>query len=149
MTVERHLPLWSTSCDPRPNHRNGAWFLNISLIVVCVDPGDTNFNIGPLYATHEALQISKDSSSDMKVKWGHFRNAEDSTATASAYTQAFDVASGVIAVKTKLCSAVEAGDRDPEVHVRVMWSELADAWTTDLTLLPTANMMGGEVGRID
>lgn len=38
---------------------------------------------------------------------------------------------------------MEAGDRKPEVHVRVMWPQLGDAWTTDLTLLPTANMMGG------
>ena len=47
--------------------------------------------------------------------------------------------------------AVEAGDRDPEVHVRVMWSELGNAWATDLTLLPTANMMEEErlVGLID
>ena len=46
---------------------------------------------------------------------------------------------------------MEAGDRDPEVHVRVMWSELGNAGTTDLTLLPTANMMEEErlVGLID
>ncbi|KAI6889364.1 hypothetical protein KC360_g4428 [Hortaea werneckii] len=69
------------------------------LRVVCVDPGDTNFNIGPLRATYEALETSKDSSHNMKVNWGHSNNAEDSKATASAYTPAFDVASGVIAVK--------------------------------------------------
>ncbi|GAB1725863.1 hypothetical protein NU195Hw_g2587t1 [Hortaea werneckii] len=62
------------------------------------DPGDTSFNLGPLRATYEALQISKDNSSNVKVNWGHFRNAEDSKATGAAYTQAFNVASGVIAV---------------------------------------------------
>lgn len=40
-------------------------------------------------------------------------------------------------------AVMKAGDRKPEVHVGVMWSELGDAWATDLTLLPTANMMGG------
>ncbi|KAI6974989.1 hypothetical protein KC355_g11451 [Hortaea werneckii] len=34
----------------------------------------------------------------MKVNWGHSGNAEDSKATGAVYTQAFNVASGVIAV---------------------------------------------------
>lgn len=63
-----------------------------------MDPGDTNFNIGPLRATYEALQISKDSPSNLKVIWGHFGDTEESKATGAVYTEAFNVASGVIAV---------------------------------------------------
>ncbi|KAI7218284.1 hypothetical protein KC333_g3696 [Hortaea werneckii] len=66
-----------------------GWFMN---------PEDTNFNIGPLRATYEALQIRKDSPPNVKVNWGHSGNAEDSKATGAVYTQAFNVASGVVAV---------------------------------------------------
>lgn len=63
-----------------------------------MDPGDTNSNIGPLRATYEALRISKDSPPNIKVNWGHFGDTEESKATGAVYTQAFNVASGVIAV---------------------------------------------------
>ncbi|GAB1737967.1 hypothetical protein NU219Hw_g2480t1 [Hortaea werneckii] len=63
-----------------------------------MDPEDTNFNIGPLRATYEALQISKDSPPKVKVNCGHFENTKGSQATGAVYTQAFNVGAGVIAV---------------------------------------------------
>lgn len=93
--AEAFIYAWESGGTPDPRRwcyadlEKWGWYM---------DPGDTNSNIGPLRATYEALQISKDSPSNVKVNWRHFGNAEDSKATGAVYTQTFNVAAGVIAV---------------------------------------------------